>query len=184
MSTEAVLGIYKQSMVPLLASIIMTNTNAYSSTGGNVVGPGETVIQGSSYSSVMNETIDGSGQSGTATMYTETINNGKVDSQTMTKAIPPGGSIEIEVATSSGSAASWVRTASIVSPGISSVSASTSLKSLQQAVYKLFIDTMSTSASTSIAINTTGSTSTNFAQIGFGTQIKLFFKQLFSIFGF
>jgi hypothetical protein len=163
----------------------MTSTNAYSSTGGNYAGPGGTVTQGASYSSVTSENIDGT-SGGTATVQIETDDNGQVNDQTITKSIPPGGSIEIEVATSSGSSGhsggvgSSIHAATVISTG----SSSASLKSLQRAVHTLLTTAAATSASTSITIETSATTSPNFAQIGFGAQIMLFFKQLFSVFGF
>src|SRR5665213_326375 len=105
-------------MAPLLAAIIISNTNSYSSTGGNVVGSGGTVTNGQSYSSAYVEndvngsdttydssdgsTIVTNGGDGSATVHIETDNNGQVSSQTITKQIPSNGGIDIEGATSSG----------------------------------------------------------------------------------
>lgn len=166
----------------------MTSTNAYSSTGGNYAGPGGTVTQGPSYSSVTSENIDEGGSGGTATVHIETDENGQINDQTITKTVPPGSSVEIDVATSSGDGAVAIQAATEINPAINTGSASASLKSLQRAVHTLLTTAAATdtngNATTSIVVETTASTSPNFAQIGFGAQIMLFFKQLFSIFGF
>ena len=174
-------------MAPLLAAIIMTNTSSYSSTGGNHAGPGGTVVQGPSYSSVTSENIDGGGSSGTATVHIETNTNGQISSQTITKTVPPGGSIEIVVATSSRDTGTNDVTVHAAS-AISTNSASVSLRSIQHAVHALLkvsaSSSVSVNASTSAALETSASTTVHFNQIGFRTQLMLFFKQLFTIFGF
>jgi hypothetical protein len=170
-------------MAPLLASILMTSTNAYSSTGGNYAGPGATVTQGASYSSVTSQNIDNGANGVTATVQIQTDDNGQLNNQTITKTIPPGGSVDMEVATSSGNAAIGVHTSMVVSNATTADSASGSLKSLQRAVHTLLKTAASTSASTSLAADTDFSVSPNFAPIGFGGQVMLFFQRLFSIFG-
>ncbi len=119
-------------MVPLLAALILTSTASDVSTGGNTVSAGGHVQNGSAYSSVsqlsvvnQNEndygasttsvTITNTTGGGTAIMHIKTDTNGEVHEETVTKQIPVNGSLDIEVATSSGN--SNVRSALQVSNG-------------------------------------------------------------------
>ena len=160
-------------MAPILAAIIMNNTASYSSTGGNVVDQGGSVTQGDSYSSVSSENIvNSSGDSGgTATVHIETNDNGQLSQETITRSAPPGGVIDIEVATSSGAAR--IRASTIVGAG------SSSLGKLEHAVHRL-LETASTSASASVSIS---SSSIPFARVSFSARIGAFFQHLFGLFG-
>lgn len=91
-------------MAPLLTAILMTSTNSYSSTGGNTAGAGGTVTQGASESSSYSENIVGGSDGGSsATIHIETDSNGVKREETVTQAAPPGGNLELYLATSSGS---------------------------------------------------------------------------------
>jgi hypothetical protein len=161
-------------MAPLLAAIIISNTNSYSSTGGNVVSSGGTITQGSSGSSSYVESVVNSSDSGgSATVHIETDTDGQVSDQTITKAIPPGGDVEIDVATSSAS----VRAVSLVNAG----SSSSSLTSLQHAIHHL-LEVASSSTTTALSIEATA-TAPDFTEVSFGAQVTAFFKRIFSIFG-
>ena len=184
-------------MAPLIAAIIMTNTSSYSSTGGNVVGPGGTVVTGAQQSSAYSENTDNStndsysesevnisdqsGSGGSATVQVKTDNNGQVSQQTITKPIPAGGSVDIDIATSTGG--------SIDSHVTSSFNASVSsggLSSLSHAIHHL-LKIASTSASSSLEATATVNVAQSgpvFGEIDFGDQIKAFFSHLFSVLGF
>src|ERR1700722_3177711 len=99
-------------MLPLLAAAIISTTMSNSSTGGNVVS-GNSVVTGSSYSSVSVQTYDGD-TGGTSTVQIETDDNGQVNKQTITKTIPPGGSADIDIATSTGDGRADVTVHSVV----------------------------------------------------------------------
>lgn len=181
-------------MAPLLAAIIMSNTSSYSSTGGNYAGPGGVVSNGAVESSAYSETNVGGSESdyyssdndvdvtngeggGTATVHVETDNNGQVQQETVTKPIPAGGTLDIEVATSSASGNSSVRIGASVSAG----SPSTSLSSLQRAIHHL-LQAASSSATSSASVSAS-TTEVAFSQISFGAQLTAFLERLFSLFG-
>jgi hypothetical protein len=183
-------------MAPLLATILISTTGSYSSTGGNTAGPGGMVVNGPSQSSAYTVTnvggsdsdyyysdngvnITNTGGTGSATVHIETDNNGQVQQETVTKPIPPGGNVDIEIATSSGN--SYAATVIKVGSG-SSVRASTSLTSLRHAIGHL-LKAASSSTTTALSIEATA-TGPNFAQLSFGAKIAAFFQRVFNLFGF
>lgn len=90
-------------MLPLLAATILSTSLSNSSTGENTVQGGD-VVTGSSYSSVSVQTYD-NGSGGTSTVEIDTDTNGQASKQVITKVIPPGGSSDTYIATSSGPSA-------------------------------------------------------------------------------
>jgi hypothetical protein len=153
----------------------MSNTSSYSSTGGNVVGTGGSVSNGQSGTSAYSENIVNSNSDGgsSATVQIETDNNGVVQQQTITKEAPPGGSIDIEVATSSGG--SSVNIASYVSSGPANAAGT-------PVPHGRFTH-QTPNATTSIAASSSIELASTVPVMDLGTLFRSFFTHLFSFFG-
>ena len=162
-------------MLPLLVATIITTSVSNSSTGGlsaqaglpaqagNIVTSGGDVVNGSSYSSVSVQTYDNN-EGGTSTVQIETDRNGQVNTQTVTKTIPPGGSADIYVATSTGSGSALVEVGS-------TVDASATSSRIGRLISGLF---GSSTASSSFEVESAG--------FGLGIQLQAFFNSLLGFF--
>lgn len=144
-------------LLALSLSNVSSNVSASAYTGGNVVSSGGTVTQGSSYDSVQSTTVINGG-TGTSTVNVETDTNGNVQRQSVTKAIPPGGTSIIVVASSTGAegAAVTIDGATMYPVG--------------------------SSASTTASTTVTASTSLPHTHQSFMSAISLFFHSFFSFF--
>ncbi len=163
----------------------MTNTSAYSSTGGNVAGNGGSVTNGQSGASAYSENVVNSGGDGgsSATVHIETDNNGVVQEQTITKTAPPGQSLDIEVGTTSGGAS--VNVGSYIRTGSSNMTGTTTHGRFAHHTFGVASSTDSTTSTTSTSSGQASSTSATLPlpKMDFGGQLKAFFMHLFSLFG-
>jgi len=164
----------------------MTNTSAYSSTGGNVAGNGGSVTNGQSGASAYSENVVNSGGDGgsSATVHIETNNNGVVQEQTITKTAPPGQSLDIEVGTTSGGGS--VNVGSYIHTGVGGgAGATTHGRPLHNTSTASSSDSTTSTSSGQASSPQAATTSATLPlpKMDFGGQLRAFFMHLFSLFG-
>lgn len=147
------------SLIPFITGIVMT-ASATSMTGGVHAGPGQTITTGDAYSSVQVTNVINAGSSGgTSKTVIKTNTNGVEHTEEKEDSIPASGIIEIHVATSSTSQGATSRT-----------NVETHIKTNHAS---------SSTASSSLVLQTTLASSTLRETRGLGTRITAGVSQFF-----